>query len=164
MEDKKYTFYYLPNAVREGYINSKGEQQIGKVGMTSKPVEVRVFENSGEFDTSGWIELGTFIGSRKDAIKIEKEYQVKYDCIDNSAQPAVKLKSEFTNPTLTPCQYCSRKISKLNKNKHERACKLNPNRIISRRTIKKILCTICLNEFNANNINRHIISCKKRSV
>lgn len=163
MENKKYTFYYLPNAVREGYINSKGEPQIGKVGMTTKLAIVRVFENAGEFDITGWVELGTFIGSRKDAIKIEKEYQVKYDCVDNSAQPAVKLKSEFTNPTLVPCQYCARKISKLNKNKHERACKLNPNMSVSKRIVKKVMCTICLNKFNANNINRHIVSCKNKN-
>jgi hypothetical protein len=164
MEGKTYTFYYLPNAVRAGYVNSKGDPQIGKVGMTTKPAIVRVFENAREFDISGWIELGKFIGSRKDAIKIEKEYQIKYDCVDNSAQPTVKLKSEFTNPTLVPCQYCSRKISKLNKNKHERACKSNPNQVISRREVKKVKCTICLNEFNANNFNRHTVSCKKRNL
>jgi hypothetical protein len=110
---RTYTFYYLPNAINHNYRSDDGSPRIGKVGQTCNDIEKRIFNNAKELDITGWQILGTYYGTLKEALAIEKKFQIEYNCLDGSS---VRKK---------PCQYCSREIAASNLKKHETACLKN---------------------------------------
>jgi hypothetical protein len=152
---KTYTFYYLPNAVNHNYPNEDGSPRIGKVGQTCNVIEHRIFNNSKELDITGWQILGTHYGTLKEALAIEKKFQIEYNCLDGSS---VRKKS---------CQYCSREFASNTIWSHEKSCKENPNMVPSnlfgggRRVYTKANCKFCSREISKLNLKRHEVSCLK---
>lgn len=153
----EWSIYYLPNARREGYLNSKGEQQVGKVGMTSKQIERRLKENAMDFDITDWKVLERIEGTRQDALNLERKWQVELDCLDNCNQSTNMRKKK-------PCKFCSKEISVFSLSRHEKSCStklLQKKFIRSVNIINKTQCKFCSKETTANNIASHERACKK---
>lgn len=187
---KTYTFYYLPNAVNHNYLNEDGSPRIGKVGQTCNAIEKRIFNNAKELDTTDWRILGTHHGTLKEALAIEKKFQIEHNCLDGSSirkkscqycsrelasnSLSQHEKSCKENPNMVPgiwlkseyiytkvnCQYCSREITNFNIQRHERSCRENPEKSAGY-SFKKVECRYCSREIAAMNIKRHEISCLK---
>ncbi len=87
---KEYTFYRLPHHVTPGYINSKGEQQVGKIGCTTnyKSRLANSIREGFNITDAYILEIG-FYETRKKAEARETELQKQYDCFDHNKQLAV---------------------------------------------------------------------------
>lgn len=149
-----WVIYYLPNATRPGYLNSKGEPQLGKVGMTSKLIERRIRENAMDFDTTDWSILETIHGTRQDALNLEKEWQITLDCLDNCNQPTTMRKKE-------PCSICGKQVSIFSISRHEKACRVKLEKKNKKVILNNQACQFCSKEITSNNIGSHERACKQ---
>lgn len=76
---KEWTIYRIPNCTR--IIN--GKEVIGKIGITSNPIQNRIKENKeAGLNTEGWLILGTVNGTMSEAMKHEFKYQTEFNCVD----------------------------------------------------------------------------------
>jgi hypothetical protein len=94
----EYIFYRLPHHVTPGYVNSKGEQQVGVIGCTKQDFDLRMQQRSREgFDiTDAYVLETSMHATLKSAWARETELQLQWDCLDHAKQPAVKTKKSNT--------------------------------------------------------------------
>jgi hypothetical protein len=152
----EWIIYYLPNATRPGYLNSKGEPQVGKVGMTSKLIERRLRENAMDYDITDWRILETIHGTRQDALNLEKKWQITLDCLDNCNLPKSGADQKV-------CKSCNKSFSIYSITRHEKACKRRLEKKLDKFgfMVSRTTCQFCSKEITSNNIGSHERACKQ---
>lgn len=165
MEKFKYTFYYLPHAIRKEYTNSKGEPMIGKVGLTKKTSSAwRLLANERNGNKiKDYVILEEGIMTYKEALAKEKEWQIVYDCLDNMNNPdnKKKMSERLKNVERRSCKYCSVDFPITHIKQHEKSCNLNPCAI--KYSPPRVECKYCSLLFANTNIPRHERICKTKS-
>lgn len=89
-----YTIYYLPNCIREGYLNSKGFPQTGKIGYTTNLYNRLSDNKSKGNDITNYEILLQQEMTKQEAKQLELNYQIVYDCLDSKRNPGVKAKTK----------------------------------------------------------------------
>jgi hypothetical protein len=165
MDQFKYIFYYLPQAIRKGYTNSQGKQMIGKVGLTRKTSTVwRLLKNESignKIRDYRILEEGVM--TYREALAKEKELQTIYDCLDNMNNPDNKRKmsERLKKVDRKLCKYCSIDFPITHINQHEKSCTLNQYSV--KYSPPRVECKYCSLYFANTHISRHEKVCGIRS-
>jgi len=166
MEKFLFTFYYLPHAIRKGYINSKGEPMIGKVGLTRKtsPSWRLLANEKASNKIKDYIILEDGVMTFKEALSREKELQEKYDCLDNMNNPdnKKKMSDRLKNVEKKNCKYCSSQFPITHIKQHEKSC--DSNMMAVKYSPPRVDCRYCYNSFANTNISRHEKKCRSRYI
>lgn len=95
---QEYVFYRLPHHITPGYINSKGEQQIGSIGVTNDfRRRLRERKSLGFDITDAYVLETGFYDNLKSAQKREYELQLVWDCLDHVHQKINHEKNSLSN-------------------------------------------------------------------
>jgi hypothetical protein len=164
MEDSRFIFYYLPHAIRKGYVNSKGDQMIGKVGLTRKSIPAwRLLANEKASNTiKDYVILEEGTMTFKEALARERELQEQYDCLDNMNNPDNKRKMSDRLKTVERknCAHCDSSFPITHIKQHERSCDSNASAV--KYSPPRVECKYCNLSFANTNIARHEKLCKSK--